>query len=252
MDHGGRVITQVEETASPNPWLAGNFAPVDQEVTLTDLTVRGELPEALRGRFLRIGPNPQGAIRLEVRKPESGQALMMNYITFVRPQVNAFNSNRGPGVTGIWLKGYDDQSPVQMISIISADVEGGNEVAIRLEQADHNHIEIAALPGSGTGISLDADSQFNTIVSAHDRVRVSDSDHTYNLFSGHFDSIDGGRLRGLVWGRQERRWSLSLGGFGVVSSGNGYLWHDDTSDQWRVSRAAPTPAARRHPRERRS
>jgi carotenoid cleavage dioxygenase len=62
LEHLARVITQVEEAASPNPWLMGNFAPVDQEVTLTDLTVHGSLPESLDGRFLRIGPNPLGPI----------------------------------------------------------------------------------------------------------------------------------------------------------------------------------------------
>jgi carotenoid cleavage dioxygenase len=45
-----------------NPYLQGNFAPVTEEVTVTDLKVTGELPDVLEGRYLRNGPNPLGAI----------------------------------------------------------------------------------------------------------------------------------------------------------------------------------------------
>ena len=41
-----------------NPYLQGNFAPVHEEVTATELPVSGHLPEALNGRYLRNGPNP--------------------------------------------------------------------------------------------------------------------------------------------------------------------------------------------------
>ncbi len=39
--------------------LKGNYAPVDREVTGTDLAVTGTIPAELNGRFLRNGPNPQ-------------------------------------------------------------------------------------------------------------------------------------------------------------------------------------------------
>ncbi|MBI2703980.1 MAG: carotenoid oxygenase family protein [Actinobacteria bacterium] len=39
-------------------WLQGNFAPVTDEVELTDLRVRGTLPADLDGLFLRNGSNP--------------------------------------------------------------------------------------------------------------------------------------------------------------------------------------------------
>ncbi|MEM1332410.1 MAG: carotenoid oxygenase family protein [Actinomycetota bacterium] len=42
-----------------NRYLAGNFAPVEQEVTAFDLPIRGELPMELEGRWLRNGPNPE-------------------------------------------------------------------------------------------------------------------------------------------------------------------------------------------------
>jgi carotenoid cleavage dioxygenase len=41
-----------------NQYLAGNFAPVHQELTVTDLSVTGHVPEYLDGRYLRNGPNP--------------------------------------------------------------------------------------------------------------------------------------------------------------------------------------------------
>ena len=41
-----------------NPYLSGNFAPVREELTAFDLPVTGTIPAELRGRLLRIGPNP--------------------------------------------------------------------------------------------------------------------------------------------------------------------------------------------------
>jgi carotenoid cleavage dioxygenase-like enzyme len=41
-----------------NRYLSGNFAPVTEELTLTDLPVTGTLPPQLDGRYLRNGPNP--------------------------------------------------------------------------------------------------------------------------------------------------------------------------------------------------
>jgi carotenoid cleavage dioxygenase len=46
---------------SANPYLEGNFAPVDGEITATELDVHGEIPAELSGRLLRIGPNPVAA-----------------------------------------------------------------------------------------------------------------------------------------------------------------------------------------------
>lgn len=41
-----------------NRYLTDNFAPVHEELTATDLSVTGTLPDHLDGRYLRIGPNP--------------------------------------------------------------------------------------------------------------------------------------------------------------------------------------------------
>ncbi len=47
-------------TTEVNPFLAGNYAPVDDEITEFSLTVRGAIPSMLAGRYLRTGPNPHG------------------------------------------------------------------------------------------------------------------------------------------------------------------------------------------------
>ncbi len=39
-------------------WLRGNYAPIDGEIERSDLSIDGELPAALRGLYLRNGPNP--------------------------------------------------------------------------------------------------------------------------------------------------------------------------------------------------
>ena len=41
-----------------NPYLQGNFAPLEHEHTITELDVTGHIPEHLDGRYLRNGPNP--------------------------------------------------------------------------------------------------------------------------------------------------------------------------------------------------
>lgn len=45
-------------TTVENRYLAGNFAPVRDELSVTDLDVDGAIPLALAGRLLRNGPNP--------------------------------------------------------------------------------------------------------------------------------------------------------------------------------------------------
>ncbi|MEV6558044.1 carotenoid oxygenase family protein [Nocardia sp. NPDC051756] len=43
------------------PYLAGNFAPVTEELTAHDLPVTGQIPPELTGWYLRNGPNPHAA-----------------------------------------------------------------------------------------------------------------------------------------------------------------------------------------------
>jgi len=42
----------------PHPYLSGLHRPMEGELTLVDLPVSGAIPQALDGRYLRIGPNP--------------------------------------------------------------------------------------------------------------------------------------------------------------------------------------------------
>jgi carotenoid cleavage dioxygenase-like enzyme len=43
---------------APHPLLTGVHEPMSEELTLHDLAVEGEIPSALDGRYVRIGPNP--------------------------------------------------------------------------------------------------------------------------------------------------------------------------------------------------
>lgn len=45
-----------------NRYLDGEYAPIAEEFTLTDLEVTGHIPDHLDGRYLRNGPNPIGEI----------------------------------------------------------------------------------------------------------------------------------------------------------------------------------------------
>src|SRR5689334_6971678 len=59
------AASSASTSASNNdPYLQGNFAPVERESTLfeRDLIVEGELPKDLRGTLLRNGPNPAGDV----------------------------------------------------------------------------------------------------------------------------------------------------------------------------------------------
>lgn len=52
------VLTGHVRPADDQPDLAGNLFPCDRELDATDLAVTGQLPQALRGAFVRNGPNP--------------------------------------------------------------------------------------------------------------------------------------------------------------------------------------------------
>lgn len=54
-------MTDLEERQSESdPWLlAGNYAPVADELTTFDLAVTGSIPPSLAGRYLRNGSNPK-------------------------------------------------------------------------------------------------------------------------------------------------------------------------------------------------
>ncbi|MBM4794654.1 carotenoid oxygenase family protein [Streptomyces sioyaensis] len=53
--------TTASASDAPAPHMAGNFAPVTDELTAYDLPVTGTIPPELTGWFLRNGPNPRDA-----------------------------------------------------------------------------------------------------------------------------------------------------------------------------------------------
>ncbi|MES3101250.1 carotenoid oxygenase family protein [Sphingomonas faeni] len=60
------VLTRIDEGTAKaqqtaSPFLSGIHRPMEEELTLTELEVRGTIPHALRGRYLRTGPNPIAA-----------------------------------------------------------------------------------------------------------------------------------------------------------------------------------------------
>ncbi len=61
---------------STAPYLANNFAPVQKEITATNLPITGELPKELNGRYLRNGPNPIGPVDLARHHWFSGQGMI--------------------------------------------------------------------------------------------------------------------------------------------------------------------------------
>lgn len=54
------VSQNLDLRTKSNPYLEGNYAPVEAETTSFDLPTTGAIPRELNGRLLRIGPNPIG------------------------------------------------------------------------------------------------------------------------------------------------------------------------------------------------
>ena len=63
-------------TSSANPFLAGNLAPVTEEITAFDLPVTGVIPSGLNGRYVRNGPNPYGKVNEEKYHWFSGDGMV--------------------------------------------------------------------------------------------------------------------------------------------------------------------------------
>lgn len=74
-----------------NDYLDGNYAPVRQEHTITELAVTGAIPEHLDGRYLRNGPNPVAEIDPETYHWFLGDGMVHG----VRLQHRAVLDHRG-------------------------------------------------------------------------------------------------------------------------------------------------------------
>jgi carotenoid cleavage dioxygenase-like enzyme len=57
-------------------YLSGRFAPIDDEISTSDLTVAGDVPSDLSGAFLRNGPNPKFAPIGSYTYPLEGDAMI--------------------------------------------------------------------------------------------------------------------------------------------------------------------------------
>jgi len=53
-----KVSAALKTRSDDHPYLTGIHTPMTEELTLTELSVDGEIPADLDGRYLRIGPNP--------------------------------------------------------------------------------------------------------------------------------------------------------------------------------------------------
>ncbi|MBB4838134.1 carotenoid cleavage dioxygenase [Sphingomonas kyeonggiensis] len=54
----GSLLGRRPATAQDTPYITGVNTPMREELTIEDLEVFGTIPPALRGRYLRMGPNP--------------------------------------------------------------------------------------------------------------------------------------------------------------------------------------------------
>jgi carotenoid cleavage oxygenase len=59
-----------------NNYLEGNYAPVREEHTITELAVTGTIPAHLDGRYLRIGPNPIAEVDPETYQWLTGDGMV--------------------------------------------------------------------------------------------------------------------------------------------------------------------------------
>lgn len=53
-----KLNAAMKTRSTDHPYLTGIHRPMNEEITLTELKVDGEIPAGLDGRYLRIGPNP--------------------------------------------------------------------------------------------------------------------------------------------------------------------------------------------------
>ncbi len=77
-------------TLRPNPFLAGNYAPIRSEDEFADLAIEGEIPPALLGTLYRNGPNPQFAPRDSDHHWFAGDG-MIHAFRFAGGKVSYFN-----------------------------------------------------------------------------------------------------------------------------------------------------------------
>lgn len=126
-DDGGGQQQGSALTIDPNRpwWLQNGYAPVQDEIIATDLPVRGRIPEALNGLYVRNGSNPQNAnsphwffgdgmlhgVRLENGRPVWYRnryiqtPLYVNQLDFGTPGLPPTGGNNQSNVSAIYHAG---------------------------------------------------------------------------------------------------------------------------------------------------
>ncbi len=132
-------------TPQDNPVLQGNFGPVAEELTLSDLQVIGHLPEQVSGTLLRNGPNPVD--------PQSNHHWfmgdgMLHAITFA--------NGKALGYCNRWVRTEDLEEktglPAAPVSHTRLMVQGSGNVNVV-----HHGGRVLALPEIGLPYELNLD-----------------------------------------------------------------------------------------------
>jgi carotenoid cleavage dioxygenase-like enzyme len=170
--------------AAKNYFLSGNFAPMREEHTASDLEVIGEIPADLSGSFLRIGPNPfyvpdeelyhmfDGDGMIHQVQFDGGKATYRN--RFVDTEGLRLEREKG---TWIW-KGYRSMADTMLKGEIPA--EGPSKNSANTAMVYHNDTLYALLegakphainlPGLETVGETDFDGQLTHGFTAHPKV----------------------------------------------------------------------------------
>jgi len=97
-------------------------------------------------------------IHVEAKNDTVGgnQGFSMNYLTFIRPQVNMFGfsgTKAGSGRYNICLQGHNDGAHTTIVNacnIIAADCEGTNEYYFKFDHVNATHLQVAGVSGPTT------------------------------------------------------------------------------------------------------
>lgn len=133
------------------------------------------------------GNNSKPGLWLQALKAPTGSVQPFGVMTFIRPQVNSFGGDN----TGVGVKLDSDIADgvlVDRVTIIGADVEGQSLDAIQLVDSPNNYIEIASGNSATYGVSLDATSSRNVIVSTDNTIQVDNQNGGGSLFLGSYTS----------------------------------------------------------------
>lgn len=147
------------------------------------------------------GNNTIPGLWLEVKKPTSGHASGLNYITLIRPQINSYNGD-GTGNL-VTLQGNTDGNPGPSVvfgaDIEGLDIEGAASTGVYMDYANNDSIHFAgtAITGGGTELYVTPNASYNYFTSDYNNVGVNAScSNQNNIFFGQFKA-DAGCIPGM-------------------------------------------------------